>query len=189
MRQRGPRKPAATTCSSFHDPYSKTRGFGSAISGEKCARSWSLMIRAATIADLEVLVEGNRAMARETEALELDDGILRSGVRAILEGRQPGMYRVLEEDGRVLAQLMVTFEWSDWRNRVVWWIQSVYVWPAARRRGGFRELYRALVEEARATGAGGVRLYVDERNARAQDTYRALGMDGGHYRVFEHMWT
>src|SRR5262245_19206392 len=127
------------------------------------------MIRPATIADLEILIEGNRAMARETEALELDDKILREGLVAILEGRQPGMYRVLEEDGEVLAQLMVTFEWSDWRNRTVWWIQSVYVWPKARRRGCFRELYRALADEARAAGAAGLRLYVDERNTRAQE--------------------
>jgi ribosomal protein S18 acetylase RimI-like enzyme len=147
------------------------------------------MIRPATIADLDTLVEGNQKMASETEDLTLDTATLSAGVAAILEGRVPGAYRVLERDGRVVAQLMITYEWSDWRNRVVWWIQSVYVWPEARRTGAFRALYRAVVEEAKAAGAGGIRLYVDERNARAQATYRALGMDGGHYRVFEEMWS
>src|SRR5262245_2859728 len=121
-------------------------------------------------------------MARETEDLELDVATLTNGVRAILEGRQPGGYRVLEEDGRIRAQLMVTYEWSDWRNKVVWWIQSVYVWPEFRRTGAFRTLYQSLAAEARAAGAGGLRLYVDERNTRAQSTYRALGMNGAHYR-------
>lgn len=147
------------------------------------------MIRPATLTDLAKLVEGNRAMARETEELDLDEATITAGLRAVLEGRVPGFYRVLEEEGEVVAQLMITFEWSDWRNCMVWWIQSVYVWPKARRKGAFRQLYRAAVEEARASGAGGIRLYVDERNQRAQETYRNLGMNGGHYRVFEEMWT
>lgn len=147
------------------------------------------MIRHATIADLAILVEGNRSMARETEALELDEAIITPGVRAVLEGKKSGAYRVLEEDGRVVAQLMLTYEWSDWRNRDVWWIQSVYVWPQARKRGHFRALYQAVREEARAAGAGGLRLYVDERNQKAKETYRSLGMIGDHYRVFEDMWS
>jgi ribosomal protein S18 acetylase RimI-like enzyme len=72
---------------------------------------------------------------------------------------------------------------------MVWWIQSVYVWPEFRRSGCFRAIYRALREEARAAGAGGLRLYVDERNTRAQDTYTSLGMNGGHYKLFEEMWS
>ena len=146
------------------------------------------MIRPATLDDLDFLVHGNREMARETEALELDEAILREGVRAVLTGARPGAYRILEIDGRPAAQLLLTYEWSDWRNRLVWWIQSVWVEPEHRKTGCFRRLYRAVREEALSAGAGGLRLSVDERNTRAQAVYRALGMDGGHYRVFEDMF-
>lgn len=147
------------------------------------------MLRVARVDDLETLVAYNRAMARETEDLELDPQVLRAGVLALLEGRRPGRYYVVEEEGRVVAQLMITYEWSDWRNRDVWWIQSVYVAPDARRHGHYRTLYLHVLEEAKRAGAGGVRLYVDRRNTRAQATYQALGMDGAHYQVFEQMFT
>lgn len=146
------------------------------------------MIRAATIRDLDFLVHGNREMALETESLDLDESILTEGVRAVLESRQPGSYRILEIDGRPVAHLLITYEWSDWRNRVVWWVQSVWVESEQRKSGCFRRLYQAVRDEAKAAGAGGIRLYVDERNTRAQAVYRALGMDGGHYRVFEDMF-
>ena len=137
--------------------------------------------------DLDALVAGNMAMALETEGLRLDATVLRAGVRAVLAGEAPGFYRVIEDDGRVVAQLMITFEWSDWRARMVWWIQSVYVWPSHRRRGLYRLLYSAVVAEARREGVAGIRLYVDSRNIAAQAAYSALGMDGEHYRVFEEM--
>ncbi|MFQ5600055.1 MAG: GNAT family N-acetyltransferase [Candidatus Krumholzibacteriia bacterium] len=146
------------------------------------------MIRAAKQEDLDALVAGNIAMARETESLDLDAETVRSGVRAVLERSAPGSYRVVEEEGRVVAQLLLTYEWSDWRNRPVWWIQSVYVAPEARRRGLFKRLYGAVVEEARAAGVAGVRLYVERTNAAAQAVYEALGMDGGRYRVYEAMF-
>ena len=146
------------------------------------------MIRPATAADADTLVAFNVAMALETEALHLDVSTVRDGVRALLEGRAPGDYYVLEADGRILAQLLVTCEWSDWRNCSVWWIQSVYVDPAHRGRGLFRQLYEDIRERARTAGAGGLRLYVDASNRPAQAVYTALGMDGGHYRVFEDMF-
>ena len=146
------------------------------------------MIRPATIRDLDFLVHGNREMALETESLALDESILTEGVRAVLESRQPGAYRILELEGRPVAQLLLTYEWSDWRNCLVWWIQSVWVETEHRKSGCFRRLYQAVREEAKAAGAGGLRLYVDERNTRAQEVYRALGMDGAHYRVFEDMF-
>jgi ribosomal protein S18 acetylase RimI-like enzyme len=146
------------------------------------------VIRPATLDDLDFLVQGNFEMALETEALTLDRATLSEGVRAVLSGERPGAYRILEVDGRNVAQLLLTYEWSDWRNRDVWWIQSVWVEKDQRRHGRFRELYRAVREEAKAAGAGGLRLYVDERNERAQSVYRALGMDGAHYRVFEDMF-
>jgi ribosomal protein S18 acetylase RimI-like enzyme len=145
-------------------------------------------IRAARAEDLEALVAGNMALAEETEPVRLDMETLRQGILALLESRAPGRYWVAELEGRVVGQLLVTFEWSDWRNRMVWWIQSVYVAPIARRRGVLRALYEHAKREAQAQGAGGLRLYVDVTNSRAQAAYGALGMKGDHYRVFEDMF-
>ena len=99
--------------------------------------------------------------------------------------RAPGHYSVAELDGRVVGQLLITHEWSDWRNRMVWWIQSVYVVPEARRLGIFRALYAYARQEALAAGTGGLRLYVDVTNTVAQAVYRSMGMTGDHYRVFD----
>jgi GNAT superfamily N-acetyltransferase len=145
-------------------------------------------VRAARLDDLDVLIDGNVALARETESITLDAATLREGIRALLEGRAPGKYWVVEQDGRVVGQLLITFEWSDWRNRMVWWIQSVYVLPEVRGSGIFRTLFDATRREAQAAGAGGLRLYVDNTNTKAQNVYAALGMNGNHYRVFEDMF-
>ena len=146
--------------------------------------------RPATALDEDTLVEGNRAMALETEGLTLDPTVLRSGVRRALGGGVGASYFLVDDPqtGRPLGQLMVTREWSDWRNREVWWIQSVYVWPQARRQGVYAALYARVCADAQAAGAGGVRLYVDTRNTPAQEVYRRLGMNGDHYRVFEAMF-
>jgi len=145
-------------------------------------------IRAAELNDLDAIVAGNIALAEESEQLRLDEETLRAGVRALLDERAPGRYWIAESDGIVVGQLLITFEWSDWRNRMVWWIQSVYVAPTARRGGVFRALYEHAKREAQAQGAGGLRLYVDLTNSRAQAVYSALGMKGDHYRVFEDMF-
>jgi GNAT superfamily N-acetyltransferase len=145
-------------------------------------------VRAAAIEDLEALVAGNLALAEETERVRLEVDTLRQGIRALLESRAPGRYWVAELEGRVVGQLLITYEWSDWRNCMVWWIQSVYVAPDARGRGVLRTLYDAARREALAAGSGGLRLYVDTTNIRAQAAYAALGMNGGHYRVFEDMF-
>jgi GNAT superfamily N-acetyltransferase len=145
-------------------------------------------VRTAGLGDLDALVAGNLALAEETERVRLDLDTLRQGIRALLESRAPGRYWVAEIDGRVVGQLLITFEWSDWRNRMVWWIQSVYVTPDARGRGVLRTLYDVVRREALAGGSGGLRLYVDMTNIRAQAVYAALGMNGEHYRVFEDMF-
>lgn len=145
-------------------------------------------VRPATLADLDFLVSGNLEMALETENLRLDPDTVRTAVRALLDGRQAGRYWVAEEDDVPAGQLLVTFEWSDWRNRMIWWIQSVYTTPAARRHGVYRALYAHVRQEAQAAGACGLRLYVDTRNTRAQQVYASLGMNGDHYRVFEDMF-
>ena len=142
-------------------------------------------VRPATLADLEFIVQGNLALATETENVSLDPDVLRAGVRTLLEGNAPGQYWIADVDGRAAGQLLITFEWSDWRNRMIWWIQSVYVLHAARGRGVFRALYEQMRHEAKADKAGGLRLYVDTTNLRAQQVYKALGMNGDHYRVFE----
>src|SRR5437868_3668475 len=98
----------------------------------------TLTIRPAAAADLEALVAGNLALADETEGVRLDLDTVREGIRALLESRAPGRYWIAELGGRVIGQLLITFEWSDWRNRMVWWIQSVYVVPDARGRGVLR---------------------------------------------------
>ena len=147
-----------------------------------------LRVRPATHTDLEALVAGNADMAAETERLQLDLPTVRLGVAAVLDGRVPGTYWMAEHEGRVVGQLLITYEWSDWRNRQVWWIQSVHVAREARRLGVFRALYAHVRGEAQVAGAGGLRLYVDDSNSRAQAVYASLGMHGGHYRVFEDMF-
>src|SRR5437899_514915 len=100
-------------------------------------------------------------MALETEGLRLAGSVVKAGVLAVLRDPAKGFYLVATSRGRVVGQLMVTFEWSDWRNAHWWWIQSVYVEPGARRRGAFRSLYREAVARARREGAHGIRLYVE----------------------------
>lgn len=148
-----------------------------------------LALRNATLEDAPTLVAFNAAMAWESEGLVLDTDRLNAGVRRVLTDEVGAFYRLAEREGRVVGQLMVTAEWSDWRDAWVWWIQSVYVLPQARRGGVYRALHQSVVEEARARGVAGVRLYVDVRNRGAMSTYRSLGMDGDHYRVFEQMFS
>lgn len=138
--------------------------------------------------DATTIIEFQLAMARETEELDLDPGILTRGVQAVFADPSKGRYFVAEHGGRVIGSLMITYEWSDWRNGTVWWIQSVYVIPDFRRRGIYAGLYahvRALVEPK--PEIRGIRLYVDNRNTAAQQVYARLGMEGEHYRVFEWM--
>jgi GNAT superfamily N-acetyltransferase len=144
-----------------------------------------LRIRAATRDDLAFLVDANAAMALETENRELDRERLARGVAAVFDDARRGFYRIAEHEGRAVGCLLVTFEWSDWRNGDWWWIQSVYVTPQARRLGVFRAMYAQVDADARATGGViGLRLYVEWENERAQRTYAALGMTQEHYHMF-----
>jgi GNAT superfamily N-acetyltransferase len=144
--------------------------------------------REATPADADAILEFQIAMARETEGMELERAITARGVHAVFADPSKGRYFVAEAEGRVVASLMITYEWSDWRNGTVWWIQSVYVVPEMRKRGIYAGLYehvKAMVEAEPAIR--GIRLYVDNRNEAAQQVYARLGMEGEHYRVFEWM--
>ncbi|MDR1990227.1 MAG: GNAT family N-acetyltransferase [Acidobacteriaceae bacterium] len=145
-------------------------------------------IRRASVADVEFVIRSNQRLAAETEALQLDERQLRQGVLAVLEARAPGEYFIAERHGEPVGQLGITYEWSDWRNRTIWWIQSVYVESDARGRGAFRALYAHVRGEALRAGAGGLRLYVDTHNRRAQQVYAALGMNGNHYQMYEDMF-
>jgi GNAT superfamily N-acetyltransferase len=149
----------------------------------------TLTIRAATVADAEFLADCNAAMAAETEHKTLDRSVLARGTRAVFDDPRRGFYLVAERDGAPAGCLLVTFEWSDWRNGDWWWIQSVYVAPAARRHGVFRALYAAVEQRARAAGAVGLRLYVEQHNARAQATYAALGMTAEPYQMLHRAFT
>jgi GNAT superfamily N-acetyltransferase len=144
-----------------------------------------IRIRAATRGDLEFLVGANAAMALETENKPLDRERLARGVAAVFADARRGFYRIAEHEGRAVGCLLVTFEWSDWRDGDWWWIQSVYVLPDARRLGVFRAMYAQVESDARATtGVIGLRLYVEWENERAQRTYAALGMTQEHYHMY-----
>ena len=135
-----------------------------------------------------MLVEFNCAMALETERKELLPEVIGAGVRALLANPAAGFYVVAEAEGRVVGALLITKEWSDWRNGTFWWIQSVYVRPDFRRQGVYKTLYRHVqAMAANATGVCGFRLYVERENSRAQSTYLSLGMKETHYRVFEEL--
>lgn len=147
-----------------------------------------LHIRAAAPGDAPAIVDFQLRMARETEELELDLATVTRGVAAVFADPGKGAYWVAERDGRAVASLLTTFEWSDWRDGVVLWIQSVYVIPEERGRGAYRALYEHLkrrVEES--PELKGIRLYVDKRNAAAQAVYQKLGMTREHYELFEWM--
>jgi ribosomal protein S18 acetylase RimI-like enzyme len=145
-----------------------------------------ISVRPATLDDAEFLVRGNAQLALETEALSLDIDRLRSGVHAVFTDPARGFYLIAESNGTRLGQMMITYEWSDWRNGVFWWIQSVYTAPESRRRGVFRALYSHAESLARQEGTVcGLRLYVEVNNRPAQDTYRRCGMHETAYRMFE----
>ena len=145
-----------------------------------------IAVRPATDADALTIAAFNVAMAHETEHKMLDATTVNTGVRGLLSRPEYGFYRVAETEGRVIGCLLVTFEWSDWRNGLFWWIQSVYVPPGFRRRGVFKALYQSVATDAGNTpGVCGLRLYVEQDNSTAQQTYCALGMTETQYRLFE----
>lgn len=145
-----------------------------------------IRVRRAASGDLETLVEFNAAMAWETEGKTLDPARLRAGVTAVLEHEARGFYLVAELSGRIVGQLLVTTEWSDWRNGDFWWIQSVYVGPGHRRLGVYRTLHRHVQAEARRRDdVCGLRLYVDRDNHVARQVYASLGMQDSGYDMLE----
>ena len=145
-----------------------------------------IRVRKATPQDLDTLVEFNAAMARESEGRALEPDRVRAGVGAVLGQEGLGVYYLAETAGQVAGQLLVTTEWSDWRNGHFWWIQSVYVVPGYRRRGVYRMLHNHVLAEAKRRGdVCGLRLYVDRDNHVAQRVYASLDMHHSRYDLFE----
>jgi len=145
-----------------------------------------MKIRPATPADDSVVTAFNLRLAEETEQLRLNPQTVRAGVTAVLSDASKGLYFLAETDGQIAGQLMITYEWSDWRNGNLWWLQSVYVHPGFRGRGVFRDLFAHLTELARARkDVAGLRLYMHHENEAARRTYERVGMKRAGYEVFE----
>jgi GNAT superfamily N-acetyltransferase len=146
----------------------------------------TVVIRPPTPADRDLIVEFNQRLAWETEQRSLPLDRITRGVQAVLDDPQRGRYFLAEFEGLVVGQLMITLEWSDWRNGWLWWIQSVYVRAEARQKGVFRQLYEHVFIQAQQAGnVAGLRLYVEDHNTAAQVTYHKLGMTDAGYRVLE----
>lgn len=144
------------------------------------------MVRKAETKDLAFIVEFQLAMAKETEFIELQRSTVEKGVTAVLNDPSKGKYYVAEENGKVISSLLTTYEWSDWRNGTILWIQSVYVRPEFRRKGVYRKMYAHLKNLVlKSESLNGIRLYADKSNHIAHKTYRNLGMSPDHYVTFE----
>lgn len=147
-----------------------------------------MIIRQANEKDAASIVEFQLSMAMETEQLKLDEPTVILGVAAVFTDPSKGIYYVAETAGMVVGSLLTTFEWSDWRNGTVLWIQSVYVRPEFRKRSVFSRLYKHIQEKvATDVHLRGIRLYADKSNTSAHGVYEHLGMTAEHYQMYEWM--
>ena len=147
-----------------------------------------MIIRQANITDSASIVEFQLAMALETEQLQLHEPTVVKGVAAVFADQSKGIYYVAETDGKVVGSLLTTFEWSDWRNGTVLWVQSVYVRPEFRKKSIFSRLYKHIQEKVVSNSdLRGIRLYADKTNTSAHGVYEHLGMTAEHYQMYEWM--
>ena len=144
-----------------------------------------ITIRKALVKDAPTIIEFQQKMAWETEHLTLVNEKISKGVNGVFADPSRGQYYVAESTGIIVASLLITYEWSDWRNANVWWFQSVYVLPEYRRTGVFRKMYSFIKDEADKNKVSGLRLYVESNNVNARKTYEALGMGSEHYTMYE----
>jgi len=145
-----------------------------------------IKVRAASIFESEIIINFQIKMALETENLKLEKSSVRKGINAVFKDLSKGKYYVAEENCRIVGSLLTTYEWSDWKNGMILWIQSVYIIPEYRRKGIFKKMYiylKKMVEES--DELIGLKLYVNKTNIVAQKTYEKIGMDGEHYKLFE----
>ena len=149
-------------------------------------RTMNIRVVQASPQHAEVIAKFNQAMAIETEGKELSWDKIHPGVKSILQDSSLGFYLVALDQGEVVGCLAITYEWSDWRNSLFWWIQSVFVMPSHRAKGVFTAMYSHVKSLAASkTGVCGIRLYVEKDNTTAQQTYKKLGMIETHYRIME----
>ena len=156
------------------------------MDGGRFVKETIMNIRLAAADDADAIIEFNQAMALETEGKKLDAATVEPAVRSVFADTEKGFYVVAEDEGLIVGGLMVTYEWSDWRNAWWWWIQSVYIRPEARGQKIYAKLYDFV--KAQAVDAGnvcGFRLYVENDNPRAQRVYERVGMEASHYLMYE----
>ena len=154
--------------------------------GRLITSGMELKIREAALSDAQLIAGFNLLLAEESEGLRLDAVVAQAGVVAMLKDPAKGIYYVAEVEGAVVGQVMITYEWSDWRNGNIWWIQSVYVKPEFRRAGVFRALFNHVRDLAQSRkDVCNLRLYVHAENTRAHESYKRLGMTLTQYEVFE----
>ena len=139
-----------------------------------------------TIKDTNSLVEFNIKMAAETENKILDRNTVTHGVKKVINNSEMGYYVIAKDSNKIMGSLMITYEWSDWRNGMFWWIQSVYVEKEYRKQGVYKQMYLYIKEKAKNDKlCTGIRLYVEKENHVAQSVYKKLGMDETFYKLFE----
>ena len=139
----------------------------------------------ANIDDAEQITKNNVLLAKESENLTIEDKTAFEGVKAVLSDEKKGFYLVAVENNKIIGQLMITFEWSDWHNKNIWWLQSVYVHKSWRRKGTFSTLFNDIMKKARENNVDVLRLYVFNENTKAIDTYNAIGMDKKNYSIYQ----
>ncbi|MDI9355767.1 MAG: GNAT family N-acetyltransferase [Chitinophagaceae bacterium] len=145
-------------------------------------------MRKAEINDYLYIVDFQIQMALETENTKLDRTTVERGVKSVFEDTKKGMYYVTVLEDTIIASLLITFEWSDWRNGNVWWIQSLYVKKHYRKKGIFKKMYQFLLDTIQNDPKiMGIRLYVNKTNKTAQEVYTKIGMNGEHYQVYEYL--
>jgi len=138
--------------------------------------------------DAPVISDFQVKMARETESLNLDIDTVYKGVTSVFKDSRKGKYYIATEENKIVASMLITYEWSNWRNNWVYWLQSVYVLPEKRGQGIFKQMYEYILLQVQENDeVAGLRLYVDISNIAAREVYNKLGMNGDHYQVFEWM--
>ena len=145
-----------------------------------------ISVRQAHREDAGKILDFQLLLAQETENRALDKLIVTKGIKEVFDDPAKGKYYVAEISGKIVGCLLITYEWSEWRNGNIWWLQSVYVDAFHRRTGVFKRMYEHIIESINGDQSiAGLRLYVENNNSRAQKIYQRVGMTGGQYQVFE----
>jgi len=146
---------------------------------------FDMLIRNATLNDAEIIAENNLLLAQESENIRIKHEMVIEGVKTIITDEQKGFYLVVENRNEIIGQMMITFEWSDWRNKNIWWLQSVYVRKGWRRKGIFTQLLKTIKQRALEHNVDVLRLYVHKNNKNAKKTYQQLKMIKEPYDIYQ----